>query len=142
MARIAGVNIPTGKRVPIALTYIHGIGPHFAEQIVASVGIDPTRRVNDLTDFNSRCDHLLGEIDSPTTLVDLSLAGIIMLGDRMGILGRLEDDIMHRLRYLDVRATDLVGNPTEEDLNTLKVEGIIGVAAAKVLVSTRILGCA
>ena len=50
MARIAGVNIPTGKRVPIALTYIHGIGPHFAEQIVASVGIDPTRRVNDLTD--------------------------------------------------------------------------------------------
>ena len=50
MARIAGVNIPTGKRVPIALTYIHGIGPHFAEQIVASGGIDPTRRVNDLTD--------------------------------------------------------------------------------------------
>ena len=50
MARIAGVNIPTGKRVPIALTYIHGIGPHFAEQIVASVGIDPTRRVSDLTD--------------------------------------------------------------------------------------------
>ena len=50
VARIAGVNIPTGKRVPIALTYIHGIGPHFAEQIVASVGIDPTRRVNDLTD--------------------------------------------------------------------------------------------
>ncbi len=90
-------------------------------------------RVNDLTDFNSRCDHLLGEIDSPTTLVDLSLAGIIMLGDRMGILGRLEDDIMHRLRYLDVRATDLVGNPTEEDLNTLKVEGIIGVAAAKLI---------
>ncbi|TKW65693.1 MAG: 30S ribosomal protein S13 [Paracoccus denitrificans] len=50
MARIAGVNIPTGKRVPIALTYIHGIGPTFAEQIIASVGIDPTRRVNDLTD--------------------------------------------------------------------------------------------
>ena len=50
MARIAGVNIPTGKRVPIALTYIHGIGPKFAEEIIASVGIDPTRRVNDLSD--------------------------------------------------------------------------------------------
>jgi len=50
VARIAGVNIPTGKRVPIALTYIHGIGPHFAEQIVTATGIDPTRRVNDLTD--------------------------------------------------------------------------------------------
>ena len=50
MARISGVNIPTGKRVPIALTYIHGIGPKFAEEIIASVGIDPTRRVNDLSD--------------------------------------------------------------------------------------------
>lgn len=50
MARIAGVNIPTGKRVPIALQYIHGIGPLNAEQIVQAVGIDPARRVNDLTD--------------------------------------------------------------------------------------------
>ncbi|NCM96263.1 MAG: 30S ribosomal protein S13 [Rhodobacteraceae bacterium CG2_30_10_405] len=50
MARIAGVNIPTGKRVPIALTYITGIGNHVAQQICASVGIDLSRRVNDLTD--------------------------------------------------------------------------------------------
>ena len=50
MARIAGVNIPTGKRVPIALQYIHGIGPMYANQIIEAVGIDPTRRVNDLTD--------------------------------------------------------------------------------------------
>ncbi|KFI30152.1 30S ribosomal protein S13 [Paenirhodobacter enshiensis] len=50
MARIAGVNIPTGKRVPIALTYITGIGPFIANQIVAAVGIDPTRRAADLTD--------------------------------------------------------------------------------------------
>ncbi|MBV0891277.1 30S ribosomal protein S13 [Paracoccus sp. Z118] len=50
MARIAGVNIPTGKRVPIALTYIHGIGPMYAGQIVEAVGIDPARRVNELSD--------------------------------------------------------------------------------------------
>ncbi|MDP4032848.1 MAG: 30S ribosomal protein S13 [Pseudorhodobacter sp.] len=50
MARIAGVNIPTGKRVPIALTYITGIGNHTAQQICEAVGIDVTRRVNDLTD--------------------------------------------------------------------------------------------
>ena len=50
MARIAGVNIPTGKRVPIALTYITGIGPHSAELICASVGIDRARRVNELSD--------------------------------------------------------------------------------------------
>ncbi len=50
MARIAGVNIPTGKRVPIALTYIHGIGPKAAADICAAVGIDLTRRVNELSD--------------------------------------------------------------------------------------------
>ncbi|KEO60183.1 30S ribosomal protein S13 [Thioclava indica] len=50
MARIAGVNIPTGKRVPIALTYITGIGQHTARQICEAVGIDSTRRVNELSD--------------------------------------------------------------------------------------------
>jgi small subunit ribosomal protein S13 len=50
VARIAGVNIPTGKRVPIALTYITGIGPYIAEQICAANNIDRSRRVNDLTD--------------------------------------------------------------------------------------------
>lgn len=50
MARIAGVNIPTGKRVPVSLTYITGIGPHSAEQICDAVGIDRARRVNELSD--------------------------------------------------------------------------------------------
>jgi len=50
VARIAGVNIPTNKRVVIALTYIHGIGSFKAKQIAAKVGIDPTRRVSDLSD--------------------------------------------------------------------------------------------
>ena len=50
MARIAGVNIPTNKRVEIGLTYIHGIGLHTAKKIIAQLGIDPTRRVSDLTE--------------------------------------------------------------------------------------------
>ena len=50
MARIAGVNIPTQKRVEIGLRYIHGIGPHTAQKIVNQLGIDPTRRVSDLTE--------------------------------------------------------------------------------------------
>ena len=50
MARIAGVNIPTAKRVPIALTYIHGIGPSIARSICDAVGIDQARRVNELSD--------------------------------------------------------------------------------------------
>jgi small subunit ribosomal protein S13 len=50
VARIAGVNIPTNKRVPIALTYIAGIGSHNAETICASLNIDRARRVNQLSD--------------------------------------------------------------------------------------------
>ncbi|NJO24417.1 MAG: 30S ribosomal protein S13 [Sphingomonadales bacterium] len=50
MARIAGVNIPTQKRVLIALQYIHGIGPRFSKQICEKVGIPDERRVNQLTD--------------------------------------------------------------------------------------------
>ncbi len=50
MARIAGVNIPTNKRVEIALTYIHGIGRTKARELCGSLGIEDNRRVNDLTD--------------------------------------------------------------------------------------------
>ncbi len=50
MARIAGVNIPTNKRVVIALQYIHGIGETFAKEIVAKAGIPLERRVNQLSD--------------------------------------------------------------------------------------------
>ena len=50
MARLSGVNIPTNKRVIIALQYIHGIGPKKAEEITTKVGIPAERRVNDLTD--------------------------------------------------------------------------------------------
>ena len=50
MARIAGVNIPTGKRVVVALTFIHGIGHTSSRKICADIGIPSVRRVNDLTD--------------------------------------------------------------------------------------------
>ena len=50
MARIAGVNLPTNKRVIIALTYIHGIGRTKAVEIANKLEIDHTRRVQDLSD--------------------------------------------------------------------------------------------
>ncbi|MGW8207181.1 MAG: 30S ribosomal protein S13 [Hyphomicrobiaceae bacterium] len=50
MARIAGVNIPTQKRVLIALQYIHGIGPKFAKEICEKVSIPAERKVNELSD--------------------------------------------------------------------------------------------
>jgi small subunit ribosomal protein S13 len=50
VARIAGVNIPTSKRVVIALQYIHGIGQRSAKDIMTKVGIPEERRVSQLTD--------------------------------------------------------------------------------------------
>ena len=50
MARIAGIVIPAEKQVQIALTYVYGIGPHFAQSILASANIEPTTRVKDLTE--------------------------------------------------------------------------------------------
>ncbi|SDG47654.1 MULTISPECIES: 30S ribosomal protein S13 [Thalassobaculum] len=50
MARIAGVNIPTQKRVVVALTYIHGIGPTTAAKLCSVVGIPAERRVHEMTE--------------------------------------------------------------------------------------------
>lgn len=50
MARISGVTIPNEKQVQIALTYVYGIGPKFAAEILEAAKIEPTVRVKDLTD--------------------------------------------------------------------------------------------
>ena len=50
MARISGVNIPTNKRIHVALTYIFGIGPKIAEKICTEASIDISKRVNQLND--------------------------------------------------------------------------------------------
>lgn len=50
MARISGVDIPNAKRVEVALTYIYGIGPKSAKNILAATGINPDTRAKDLTE--------------------------------------------------------------------------------------------
>ena len=50
MARIAGVDLPRGKRVEVALTYIYGIGHSRAAEIIEACGVDPNRRTQDLSD--------------------------------------------------------------------------------------------
>lgn len=50
MARISGVDIPNAKRVEVALTYIYGIGPKSAADILAKTGVDPDKRAKDLTE--------------------------------------------------------------------------------------------
>jgi small subunit ribosomal protein S13 len=50
MARISGINIPLNKRVEVGLTYIYGIGRSTSNQLLAQVGIEPDRKVRDLTE--------------------------------------------------------------------------------------------
>ena len=50
MARIAGVDLPRGKRIEVALTYIYGIGDTRAKQILDDCGVDADRRTQDLSD--------------------------------------------------------------------------------------------
>ena len=69
MARIAGINIPTKKRVEIALTYIHGIGTTSARAICNKAGITQERRINDLTE------------DEPSKLRDIIDADYLVEGD-------------------------------------------------------------
>jgi small subunit ribosomal protein S13 len=66
MARIAGVNIPTNKRVEVALTYIHGIGRTTAQKITKELGIAPEKRVQDLTD--QEVLHIREAIDKDFTV--------------------------------------------------------------------------
>jgi Calcineurin-like phosphoesterase len=93
--------------------------------------IQRTWTVNDQPSFDAECDQLLRSIDPSVTLLELSLSGVANLTDRGAMLGGLENDIGHRVRHLDVRASDLVGRPSEDDLAGLAVEGMLGLAAAK-----------
>ena len=69
MARIAGINIPLNKRAEIGLTYIYGVGRSTANQILAQTGIEPDRKVRDLTD--EEVGKLRDAIDALTVEGDL-----------------------------------------------------------------------
>lgn len=62
MARIAGVNVPDRKPVAVALTSVYGIGRKFAKDICETTGIDPTRRMNELSE--DELNQIRSEIDS------------------------------------------------------------------------------
>ena len=69
MARIAGINIPLNKRVEIGLTYIYGIGRQSSNDILAELGIEPDRKVRDLTD--EEVSKLRAKVDDLTVEGDL-----------------------------------------------------------------------
>jgi len=68
MARIAGVNVPDKKRIPIALTYIHGIGRTTAFKICDKLGIDPQTRMGNVDE--DTLNRLRTEIDSSGMLIE------------------------------------------------------------------------
>jgi small subunit ribosomal protein S13 len=68
MARIAGINIPLNKRAEIGLTYIYGIGRSTSTKVLAEAGVEPDRKVKDLTEdevrrLREKVDDLLVEGD-------------------------------------------------------------------------------
>ncbi|MEO1562257.1 MAG: 30S ribosomal protein S13 [Pseudomonadota bacterium] len=93
MARIAGVNIPTNKNVGIALTYIHGIGRTSAKNICDAVGIDHTKRVNELadTDVVKIREHIDANFDVEGDLrreVSMNIKRLMDLGCYRGLRHR------------------------------------------------------
>ncbi|HSE60681.1 MAG TPA: 30S ribosomal protein S13 [Candidatus Saccharimonadales bacterium] len=66
MARIAGVTVPDDKQVQVSLTYIYGVGPHFASEILKATKIEPTMRVKDLSE--SELQRIRDEINEHYTV--------------------------------------------------------------------------
>ena len=111
MARIAGVNLPTQKRLVIGLTYIYGIGPSTAQRIIRVLELDPDEKVRDLTD--EEVTKLRTYIDS-----DLEVEGDLRR-NRAGAIKRLTEigsyrGVRHR-RGLPVR-----GQRTKTNARTRK----------------------
>jgi small subunit ribosomal protein S13 len=93
VARIAGVNIPSQKRVPIALTYIHGIGRTTAGQICEKLGIPSERRVHELTDdevlrIREMIDHDYQVEGDLRRLVTMNIKRLMDLGCYRGLRHR------------------------------------------------------
>jgi len=111
MARIAGVNIPTNKRVEIALTYIHGIGRTTAKDIIAKLGIAPEKRVQDLTD--QEVSHIREAIDR-----DHSVEGDLRRETAMNIKRLMDLGCYRGIRHR--RGLPLRGQRTRTNARTRK----------------------
>jgi small subunit ribosomal protein S13 len=82
MARIAGIDLPKNKRIDIALTYIYGIGPKTALQIVAKSGVDASKRIKDLSE------------------VDAGKLNTVIAQENYGVEGDLRREIQQNIKRL------------------------------------------
>ncbi len=110
MARIAGIDIPRNKQVWVSLTYIYGIGRTTSSKIIAASGIDPERRVSDLTE--SEVNDLRREVDNYKVEGDLRREVNLNI-KRLGEIGSYRG-LRHR-RHLPVR-----GQRTKTNARTQK----------------------
>jgi small subunit ribosomal protein S13 len=122
MARISGVNIPLNKRVEIGLTYIYGIGRSTSNELLAKVGIEPDRKVRDLTE------------DEVVQLRDLIDEDVIVEGDlrreRSQSIKRLQEIGCYRgLRHR--RGLPVRGQNTKTNARTRKGPKRMQVAGKK-----------
>ena len=93
MARIAGVDLPRDKRIEVGLTYIYGIGPYTARQILSKTGVNPDTRVQQLSD--AEVAKLRQEIESEHTVegalrgeVNMNIKRLIDIGCYRGLRHR------------------------------------------------------
>lgn len=94
MARIAGVDLPNAKRAEVALTYIYGIGPKIASEILKNTGIDPDTRAKDLTEDDvSKIREYLDRNEIPVEgdlrrIVALNIKRLVEIGCYRGVRHR------------------------------------------------------
>ena len=93
MARIAGVDLPRGKRIEIALTYIYGIGRTRSGEILTATGVDPNRRAQDLTDeeINALRKQIEGDYKVEGTLrteISMNIKRLMDIGCYRGLRHR------------------------------------------------------
>lgn len=112
MARIAGVNVPDNKRALIALTYVHGIGRFSAREILKAVGVDETRRMNDLTE--DELNSIRQEIDTDKYTIEGDLRREVSMNIKRLVDMQCYRGIRHR-KHLPVR-----GQRTKTNARTRK----------------------
>ena len=100
MARIAGVNVPDNKRAVIALTYVHGIGRFSAKQILKKVGVDETRRMNNLTE--EELNAIRAEIDTDAYKIEGDLRREVSINIKRLVDMQCYRGLRHR-KHLPVR---------------------------------------
>ncbi len=124
MARISGANIPLNKRVEIGLTYIYGIGRSTSNELLAKVGVEPDRKVRDLTE--DEAVQLRELIDGATSRSRRTCAGRAVAGDQAPAGDRIATAGLRHRRGLPVR-----GQNTKTNARTRKGPKRMQVAGKK-----------